>query len=86
MNFYNFMMKNYRHEGGRKGSLALTIRDDWERFPRNGVGKFSGWRRILRDYLESNRVYQAHLVDFDECWEEYVKCEKARLRRNSSRR
>ena len=88
MNFYNFMMKNYRQENGAKGSLAFAIHNDREDFPRNGVGKFSGWRKILRDYLERHRIDDSRMKAFEECWEEYVQCEKekARLRRNSSKR
>ena len=88
MNFYNFMMRNHLKGDGIKQSLAIAIRNDREEFPRNGVGKFSGWRKILRDYLKCHRIDDSRLKAFEECWEEYEECEKekARLRRNSSKR
>ena len=82
MTFYRFMMRNYRDGVGAKRDLARDMQDDGEKFPANGVGKFDGWHKILRDYLEEQRACDDCLATFEECWEEYVKCEKARLRRN----
>ena len=83
MTFYNFMMRNYRNGTGAKRNLAYDMQDDREHFPRNESRKFHGWHKILRDYLECQGACDDCLATFEECWEEYVKCEKARLRRNS---
>ena len=83
MTFYNFMMRNYRNGTGAKRDLACDMHDDKENFPRNGIGKYDGWREILRDYLEDQLASEDCLATFEGCWEEYVKCERARLRRNS---
>ena len=85
MTFYTFMMR-YRSGEGAKRDLACDMQDDKEHFPRNGSGKFDGWHRVLRGYLEDQRACDGCLEVFEECWKEYVKCEKARLKRSSSRK
>ncbi len=82
MTFYTFMMR-YREGEGAKRDLACDMRDDKDHFPRNGTGKFDGWHGILRGYLEDQRACDDCLEVFEECWKEYVKCESARLKRNS---
>ena len=52
MTFYTFMMRNHRGKNTPEGDLAGDIFQDRESFPRNGKGKFDGWHRILRGYLE----------------------------------
>lgn len=83
MTFYKYMMRNYRSGIGAKRDLACDMRDDKERFPKNGVGKFDGWHKILRGYMEDQKACDGCLATFEACWEEYVKCEKERLSRNS---
>ena len=80
MNFYNYMMKNYRNSV--KNKLAAKMHQDGETFPKNGQGKFDGWHRIIYSHLERHGASAEMLAAFEECWEEYVKCEKARLRKN----
>ena len=83
MNFYNWMMRNHRDENTPAGDLAADMELDKESFPRNGTGKFDGWHRIIREYLVQQDVCDECLEVFEECWKEYVECEKSRLNRNS---
>lgn len=83
MNFYNFMMKNYKDAKEPKGDLARDMYGDRDSFPRNGKGKFEGWRKVILNYLERNGACTECLDTFEEAWEEYVRCEKSRLRRRS---
>ena len=53
------------------------IFQDRENFPRNGKGKFDGWHRILRGYLERQHACSDCLDVFEKCWEDYVRCEKS---------
>lgn len=75
MNFKNWMKKNYLNEDSPKGDLAQDIRTD-ENFPKNGPGKYDGWGRLLRNYLENRGACDGCLGAFDECWKEYVSCAK----------
>lgn len=86
MTFYTFMTKRYIDSETPKDDLARDMRADKERFPRNGHGKFRGWYRLIRDYLENSNACTEALSIFDECWEEYVRCEKGRLKQNCGRR
>lgn len=83
MNFYNWMMRNHRDENAPAGDLTADMEQDKESFPRNGTGKFDGWHRIIREYLVQQDVCDECLEVFEECWKEYVECEKSRLNRNS---
>ena len=83
MNFYNWMMRNHRDENTPAGDLTADMEMDRESFPRNGTGKFDGWHRIIREYLVQQDVCDECLEVFEECWKEYVECEKSRLNRNS---
>jgi len=51
MNFYNFMMKNYLGTDMPGGDLAKDMWEDKEKFPRNGVGKYVAWHKLIRSYL-----------------------------------
>lgn len=84
MTFYTYMMRNYRGTVTPKGDLANDMHDDKEQFPRNGPGKFKGWHKLIRGYLERCGACDDCLSVFEECWEEYVKCEKSKLSKNSS--
>lgn len=72
MTFYNYMMRYYRKADGPKGNLAQDMHEDWKNFPRNGTGKYNGWYRILRDYMEKCGVCDDCMRVFRECWAEYV--------------
>ena len=85
MTYINWMKKTYGEENSPKGNLARDIRAD-EKFPKNGVGKFDGWRRLLRSYLESHSACNGCLASFDESWKEYEACERRRLNRPLSGR
>jgi len=76
MTFYTFMMRNHRGRHTPEGDLARKIYLDREDFPRNGKGKFDGWHRILRDYLESQDADSKYLNLFENCWKDYVRNEK----------
>jgi len=78
MTFYTFMMKTYRSDDSPAGDLARDMKSDAATFPRNGKGKFEGWRTIIRDYLMDRGACDNCLATFDECWKEYMKCEKRR--------
>lgn len=78
MTFYTFMMRNYRNEDTPQGDLARDMHEDRDSFPKNGKGKFTGWHKIIRDYLEYNDACDKCLDAFEESWEEYVRCEKKR--------
>ena len=83
MNFYNWMMRNHRDEDTPAGDLASDMKRVKDTFPRNGVGKFDGWHRLIRSYLVHHHACSECLEVFEECWEEYVECEKSRLNKNS---
>lgn len=81
MTFYTFMMRNHRGKNTPEGAFAEDIFQDRENFPRNGVGKFDGWHRILKGYLERHCASSNHMNVFEKCWESYVRREKSRLRK-----
>lgn len=78
MRFYTYMMRNHIDDNDQKGDLAKDMKSDKEHFPMNSRGKYKGWHRILRDYLEDKHACDGCLEVFEECWEEYVACEKGR--------
>lgn len=82
MTFYTFMMRNYKNDGSSAGDLARDMRSDSEKFPLNRPCKFKGWHEQLYKYLVKNDACRDCLSTFEECWEEYVKCEKKRLKRS----
>ena len=83
MNFYNYMMRNYRNAEEPKGDLARDMFEDRERFPRNGRGKFDGWHRIIVNHLSRCGASEECMEVFEAAWEEYVGCEKSRSRKKS---
>ena len=77
MTFYTFMMRTHLHNDDTpKGRLARSMKSNKERFPKNGRGKFDGWHRLIRCYLERMNADAESLTAFEESWEEYVTCEK----------
>ncbi len=83
MTFYSFMMKHHRGQQSPAGDLAGDMYDDKDRFPRNRSCKFTGWHDLILRYLRSNDACADCISVFEECWEDYVACEKRRLKRNS---
>ena len=82
MTFYTFMTRNYKNSDSPAGDLARDMKSDYEKFPRNRPCKFDGWHKLIRKYLEENDACAGCLETFEECWKEYVQCEKKRLKRN----
>jgi uncharacterized protein YozE (UPF0346 family) len=82
MTFYTFMTRNYKNNDSPAGDLAGDMKSDSEKFPRNRPCKFKGWHEQLYKYLVENGACRDCLRTFEECWEEYVKCEKKRLKRS----
>ena len=80
MTFFTYMMEKYRNGSGAKRDLACDMHDDKESFPKNGVGNFAVWHKILRDYLERQGACDDCLKTFEKCWKGYVSCEKKRLK------
>lgn len=79
MTFYTWMMRNYKGDESPAGDLAADMYWDKDRFPRNGTGKFQGWHKLIRGYLETEGACPECLDIFEECWEEYELCERKRL-------
>lgn len=85
MTFYTYMTRNYLNEDSPAGDLAQDMRHEKETFPRNRSCKFDGWYQLIRSYLLRKNACMGCLATFDECWEEYVRCEKKRLNKNLQR-
>ena len=85
MTFYTYMTRNYLNEDSPAGDLAQDMRHEKETFPRNRSCKFDGWYQLIRSYLLRKNACMECLAPFDECWEEYVRCEKKRLNKNLQR-
>lgn len=83
MTFYTFMIRNYENDNTPAGDLARDMKRDTESFPRNSSCKYKGWHEQIYNYLFVNKACRECLKTFNECWEEYVKCEKKRLNKNS---
>ena len=84
MTFYTYMKRNHRDADTPAGDLARDMIRDKEHFPINRPCKFDGWHRLIRRYLEDCGACEDCMDVFETCWEEYVRCEKSRLSRNSS--
>lgn len=82
MTFYTFMIRNHLNEDTAEGDLAEDMHRNKEEFPRNRACKFDGWHSLIRSYLERKNACRECLETFEECWKEYVQCEKKRLNRN----
>lgn len=83
MTFYTYMMRNHLGKDTPEGDLAMDMRRDKDHFPRNRACKFNGWHQIIENYLYSQGGCRECMDVFEECWEEYERCEKQRLKRNS---
>lgn len=82
MSFYNYMVRKYRNCDSPAGDLARDMARDSENFPRNRPCKFKGWHDIIHNHLVRNDACDACLETFEECWEEYVRCEKKKSKRS----
>lgn len=82
MTFYTFMMRNHLGEDSAAGVLAEDMKRENEIFPRNRPCKFDGWHKVLQDHLRDRGACGIRMDAFEECWEEYVRCEKSRLKKN----
>jgi len=82
MTFYTFMIKHYLNSNSPEGDFARDMKGDKKSFPSNSKGKYNDWHDVILDYLYSRNACMECLVIFEECWEEYVRCEKKRLNRN----
>ena len=51
MNFYNYMIRNYKTSDSPAGDLARDMARDSEHFPRNRACKFKGWHDIIHNHL-----------------------------------
>jgi len=78
MNFYNYMMKNHLNEKSPRGDLARDMKEDRD-FPKNKTGKFKGWKRLIKNYLESQSACYHCMMTFENAWREYENCERKRL-------
>ncbi len=55
MNFYNYMIRNYKTSDSPAGDLARDMARDSEHFPRNRACKFKGWHDIIHNHLVQKR-------------------------------
>ena len=84
MTFYTYMMRTHKGQITNAGDLAYDMERDKEDFPRNSSCKFDDWHEIILVHLYRHNACDECLETFEECWEEYVRCEKSRLNKNSS--
>ncbi len=85
MNFYSFMIRNHKNLRTEADWLAHAMRMDRERFPRNSCRKLDAWKKLVHGYLRNHpELYAGSMDAFEDCWEEYARCEKNRLNKNSS--
>ena len=77
MNFYNYMIRNYKTSDSPAGDLARDMARDSEHFPRNRACKFKGWHDIIHNHLVRSgacdpvanlpacaEVLRGHTIDF----------------------
>lgn len=78
MTFYTFMQRTYGGKNSPEGDFAKGMKQDKEKFPKNGHGKYHGWYKLIRNHLMQSNTY-ANLLDvFERCWEEYVRCVRSK--------
>lgn len=76
MQFYTWMKRNYMNDLTAKGTLARSmVTDVW--WPKQLDRRV----RILKQ-LKCRNSSEKCIAAFEECWEEYEKCEKNRLSQN----
>lgn len=85
MTFYSYMTRNHKGTSTEADWLANAMRMDKERFPKNSSRKLDAWKKLMHDYIKKHpEIYWGSIDAFEECWEEYAKCERNRLKKNSS--
>ena len=77
---FKTFIKKYRDEDSNSGDFARDIAGD-KSFPKNGIGKFNGWKNIILDYLKHKGACQECLETFEGLWREYENDERRRLKR-----
>lgn len=83
MTFYSYMTRGHKGFTTEADWLANEMRMDKERFPKNGSRKLKAWKKLILSYLnEHPELYVGCKDAFEDCWEEYAKCEKSRLSKN----
>ena len=83
MTFYRYMIDNYYKAEGRKHDLAADMKSDWREFPIRVTSTQPDGHKVIRGYLEFCQACDDCLDVFEECWKEYVQCEKSKSNRNS---
>ena len=85
MTFYSYVTRNHKGVSTEADRLAREMRMDKERFPKNNCYKLKAWKNLVYSYLCDHPELYAGCMDvFENCWEEYARCEKNRLSRSSS--
>lgn len=81
MNFYNWMMKNYKNAESPAGDLARDMYEDdhKENFKNSNPGKYKFWNNHIRAYLESCHACDDCIETFEKCWREYEYSERKKL-------
>lgn len=74
--FYRYMIENYYKAEGRKHDLADDMKSDWQEFPTRVKSTQPNGHKVIRQYLEDCGACDDCLKVFEECWKEYVRCEK----------
>lgn len=82
MTFYNFMIRNYLNGNSAKSDLANDMRSDKSSFPKNNSGKYPGWHKLIYEYLTTRGACHDAILIFEECWKEYLECEKKKSNRS----
>lgn len=70
------MMRKYLNGNCKKSDLAYDMHLDKSSFPRNGIGKYNGWYKLIYEYLTDKGACHDAMFVFEECWKEYLECEK----------
>ena len=84
MNFYTYMVRNYKGDVTPECRLANVMRSDRDRFPKNSKHKLKAWGDLLLGYVMRHQsIYGEYTDTFKKCWEEYATCEKSKWSKNS---
>lgn len=70
------MIRKYLNGNCKKSDLAHDMHLDKSNFPRNGKGKYTGWHKVIYEYLTDRDACHDAILVFEECWKEYLECEK----------
>lgn len=82
--FYSYMIRGHKGLKTETDWLANEMRIDREHFPKNSSRKLKAWKKLILSHMKEHPELYAGCMDaFEECWEEYEKCEKSRLSKSS---